>query len=90
MPEGGEAVLIFNQELRFPLLKLVSGAVFYDAGNVYPTVRDIRISEFRHSLGLGLRIAGPLGLLRADYGFNLAPRPGESRGVFTISIGQAY
>ncbi|MCJ7587928.1 MAG: translocation/assembly module TamB domain-containing protein [Candidatus Aminicenantes bacterium] len=89
MPEGGEAVLIFNQELRFPLLKPVSGAVFYDAGNVYPTVRDIRISEFRHSLGLGLRIAGPLGLLRVDYGFNLAPRPGESRGVFTISIGQA-
>lgn len=39
-PVGGQALLIFNQELRFPMrLPLLGtrlgGAVFYDAGNVY-------------------------------------------------------
>ena len=39
-PVGGQALLIFNQELRFPM-KLpfigtaLSGALFYDGGNVY-------------------------------------------------------
>jgi outer membrane protein assembly factor BamA len=89
-PEGGQDVIILNQELRFPIFKTVSGAVFYDAGNVFETAREMRLKDFRHSLGLGLRIAGPLGLVRADYGFNLAPRPGESRGVFYLSIGQAF
>jgi outer membrane protein insertion porin family len=47
-PVGGQALLIFNQELRFPMhLPLVGnrlgGAVFYDAGNVYTSVRDISL-----------------------------------------------
>ncbi|MBN2206261.1 MAG: BamA/TamA family outer membrane protein, partial [Candidatus Aminicenantes bacterium] len=88
--EGGEAVVIFNQELRFPLLGPVSGAVFYDAGNVFATAREIRISDFRHSLGLGLRFTSPIGLFRADYGFNLARRRDEPRGAFYLSVGQAF
>ena len=40
-PIGGQAELIFNQDLRFPMhLPLIGdrlgGAVFYDAGNVFP------------------------------------------------------
>jgi outer membrane protein insertion porin family len=47
-PVGGQALLIFNQELRFPMhLPLVGnrlgGAVFYDAGNVFTSVRDITL-----------------------------------------------
>ena len=45
-PIGGQALLIFNQDLRFPMhLPLIGdrlgGAVFYDAGNVFPTIRNI-------------------------------------------------
>ena len=37
---GGGATLILNQELRYQHPKTGFGAaVFYDAGNVYPTVR---------------------------------------------------
>jgi outer membrane protein assembly factor BamA/autotransporter translocation and assembly factor TamB len=89
-PEGGEAVVIFNQELRVPIIRPVSAAVFYDAGNVFATAREVRIADFRHSLGFGLRFASPIGLFRADYGFNLARRPGEPRGVFYLSVGQAF
>ncbi len=45
-PIGGQAELIFNQDLRFPMhLPLIGdrlgGAVFYDAGNVFPSIKEI-------------------------------------------------
>lgn len=45
-PVGGQALVIFNQDLRFPMhLPLIGdklgGAVFYDAGNVFPSIRTI-------------------------------------------------
>jgi outer membrane protein insertion porin family len=47
-PIGGQALLVFNQDLRFPMhLPLIGdrlgGAVFYDAGNVFPSVRKISL-----------------------------------------------
>ncbi|MDP2914798.1 MAG: translocation/assembly module TamB domain-containing protein [Candidatus Aminicenantes bacterium] len=89
-PAGGAVVFVINQELRFPILGPVSGVIFYDAGNVYSTLRDVRVGEVRHGVGLGLRVRSPIGLVRADYGINRQPRPGEKRGVFYLSIGQAF
>jgi outer membrane protein assembly complex protein YaeT len=45
-PVGGQALLIFNQDLRFPMhLPFIGdrlgGAVFYDAGNVFPSIGKI-------------------------------------------------
>jgi outer membrane protein assembly complex protein YaeT len=45
-PLGGQAMLVFNQDLRFPMhLPLIGnrlgGAVFYDAGNVFASIRKI-------------------------------------------------
>jgi len=47
-PIGGQAELIFNQDLRFPMhLPLIGnrlgGAIFYDAGNVFPSIREITL-----------------------------------------------
>jgi outer membrane protein insertion porin family len=47
-PIGGQAMLVFNQDLRFPMhLPLIGdrlgGAVFYDAGNVFPSIRKISL-----------------------------------------------
>ena len=48
-PIGGLALLIFNQELRFPM-KLpfignrLGGTVFYDGGNVYSDVNHINLN----------------------------------------------
>jgi outer membrane protein insertion porin family len=57
-PIGGQAELIFNQDLRFPMhLPLIGdrlgGAVFYDAGNVFPSIREIslRISPPAATIG---------------------------------------
>lgn len=47
-PIGGQAMLIFNQDLRFPMHlpfigNRLGGAVFYDAGNVFPSIRKISL-----------------------------------------------
>jgi outer membrane protein assembly factor BamA len=90
VPAGGAAVVVVNQELRFPIFGPASGAVFYDLGAVYPTLREIRLGDVRHGMGVGLRMMSPVGLVRADYGFNPWPRPGEKRSVLYLSIGQAF
>jgi len=89
-PEGGESVFIFNQELRYRLLPGLDGVLFYDAGNVFSEVKNLNLRQLRHSLGLGLRLRSPVGLLRFDLGFNLRPKPGEPRQVFFFSLGQIF
>ncbi|MGB9906316.1 MAG: translocation/assembly module TamB domain-containing protein [Candidatus Saccharicenans sp.] len=90
LPEGGEALVVINQELRFPIYKILKGVAFLDAGNVYSRLSDFNPGRLRTGAGLGLRLDSPLGLIRIDYGFNLKPRPGEARSTLFLSIGQAF
>jgi outer membrane protein assembly factor BamA len=53
-------------------------------------VRDFDLFEVRNTAGAWLRVRKPYFLLRADYGFKLDRRAGESRGAFFFSIGQAF
>ncbi|MGQ9801803.1 MAG: translocation/assembly module TamB domain-containing protein [Candidatus Saccharicenans sp.] len=90
LPEGGEALIVVNQELRFPIYKIFKGVAFLDAGNVYSRLSDFNPGRLRTGAGFGLRVESPLGLIRIDYGFNLKPRPGEARSTLFFSIGQAF
>jgi outer membrane protein assembly factor BamA/autotransporter translocation and assembly factor TamB len=89
IPTGGNALIIFNNELRAPLFGRFDGVIFTDIGNVYPLISDITF-DLRESAGVGLRVRTPWFLLRGDYGFVLDPRPGEKRRRFYFSIGQAF
>jgi outer membrane protein assembly complex protein YaeT len=87
-PLGGLAMLLFNNELRFPMrlpftaLRL-GGAVFYDAGNVFDSVSRISlrsrppspsdINYFSHTLGFSVRYSTPIGPVRVDLGYALNP-----------------
>ena len=77
-PGGGYAMAIANFEYRTPLrilpIKGLGTALFYDTGNVFPTVSDIHLSEFTHTAGFGLRYQTPLGPVRIDLGINLNPK----------------
>ncbi len=90
MPQGGDAVFIVNQELRFPIYKRLSGAVFLDLGNVYSKAYDLDPFNVRKSAGFGLRFNTPFVLVRFDWGFKLDRRPGESLSEVFFSIGQAF
>ena len=87
-PIGGSGLLIFNQELRFPMkLPLIGsrlgGTLFYDGGNVYSEVSNISfawkapsltdLDYFSHTVGFGLRYPTPIGPVRVDFGYQLNP-----------------
>ncbi len=88
-PSGGQCVIVLNQELRYRHRTGLGAAVFYDAGNVFALVRDARLS-LRHSVGVGLRYASPVGLIRLDVGFPIGVHPGERRIQRFLSLGQAF
>jgi outer membrane protein insertion porin family len=89
-PAGGNAVLVLNEELRYPMFWVFDGVNFIDVGNVFPRVNDFKFSELRSAWGFGLRIRNPFVVLRFDYGVKFDRRPGEKIGAFFFSIGQAF
>jgi outer membrane protein assembly factor BamA len=89
-PTGGRALLVLNQEVRFPVFKWFRGVGFVDAGNVFPTPRDIDFGQLVTSLGAGLRVSTPFGLFRVDYG-RARTNAGELRASeWTFGIGHAF
>lgn len=86
---GGEKMLNFNFELRFPLLKEqgVMGVVFFDAGQVWTEAGNYNLSDLRRSVGPGVRWYSPLGPLRLEYGWALDAEEGEKKGRWEFSVG---
>ncbi|MGE5126035.1 MAG: outer membrane protein assembly factor, partial [Betaproteobacteria bacterium] len=87
---GGQAVLVLNQELRFPIWKQLAGGVFWDAGNVWALARDFSLGDLRQNVGGGLRFMFPFGPVRLEYAFVLNRRTGESRGRLVFGLGHAF
>jgi outer membrane protein insertion porin family len=90
-PLGGNALMVINNELRFPIWKIFSGAIFSDTGNVFRRIGDLSFGRLSESLGFGIRLKTPIGPLRFDLGFLVLNRPvGEPRSRFHISFGQTF
>ncbi len=94
---GGNGLVIFNAELRFPLWRRRSlgGAVFIDTGNVFAKVSEIDLRELRRGVGFGLRWKSPVGPLRLDFAWKLRPitygnGTREAGFAWYITIGQAF
>ena len=90
VPLGGDSMLILNNELRTPLFSLIDGVGFVDIGNVWLKGTDFSFTDLRKTAGVGLRLRTKWVLIRTDYGFILDRRPGEQKGRFYFSIGQAF
>ena len=89
-PAGGNALLVLNEELRFPIAWRFRGVGFLDAGNDFATIHDFGLTTLRVGTGVGLRVQTPVALLRVDLGTPLRARPGETRLRWFFSIGQAF
>ena len=92
-PIGGKALLLFNFELMFPFfssIKNLSGAVFYDKGNVFEQRSHISWSSLRDAVGFGLRYRTPLGPIRVEVAWNLNPLEGEKEVLGFITIGHVF
>ena len=87
---GGQAVVVMNQELRFPIYKSLHGGAYYDVGNVYLSAKDLSLDDLRHSLGAGLRFVLPVGAIRLDWARVLNPQPEDRLNRFHFSFGYAF
>ena len=90
-PLGGNAVLVINNEVRFPVWGPIGGVLFADTGNVFERVRDIKPGNITQTVGVGVRLKTPVGPVRFDYGFivlNKPPNVPSSHKHFTI--GQTF
>ena len=99
LKSGGISERVFNLELLFPLSQdeksFVRGLFFFDAGNVNSESRQYnllgekepRFFDLRKSIGFGIRVITPMGVLRFEHGSKLDKRDYESpdRFEFTVS-----
>ena len=87
---GGEALLVVNQEVRFPIWgDTLSGVAFVDVGNVWQTLGDFG-SDFVVGTGVGLRASTPIGLLRLDWAVPLDRREFDPSSKVYIGFGHAF
>jgi outer membrane protein insertion porin family len=92
---GGTEIWVNNFELEAPIVKAagISTVVFFDAGNAFGDpwgVGHINVADLRTSVGFGVRWFSPIGPLRFEWGFPLAPEEDERRSVFDFSIGSFF
>lgn len=61
------AALVLNAEVRFPIWKYFSGAVFVDAGRVFERAGDVSLRDLHVDAGAGVRFTmHPSILVRVD------------------------
>jgi len=94
-PQGGNATLIFNGEVRARVTRTIDLVGFLDAGNVYDRVSNASLASIRGGAGFGVRYRSPLGQIRVDLGFKLDRQTFDNGDVerptaLHISIGQAF
>lgn len=86
---GGNKHVLANLEFLFPLIPeaKLKGVLFFDAGNAWGMGGNWFFDDLRTSVGIGIRWLSPMGPLRLEYGYNLAPEPGETHARWEFSIG---
>ena len=89
---GGNKMLLFNFEFRFPIVKSIrlTGAIFFDAGNAFDDNEAFSLTNLRKSIGFGIRWFSPMGPIRIEWGHILQRRPGEPSGNWEFGMGTFF
>ncbi len=88
---GGSALFEASTEFRFPVKKDVSGVVFLDAGNAFPSTVDLRRLSLYSGTGFGARLKTPVGPVGVDLAFKLKRDPlDRSPYYFYLFIGYSF
>lgn len=100
--QTGTFKLELNTEYRFPIISVLHGAAFIDAGNIWMLKDDplrpggtLRAKTFLRDIalgtGVGLRVDVGVMVIRGDLGYGLhAPYDTGRRGYFNIPVNKAF
>jgi outer membrane protein insertion porin family len=83
---GGRYMALYTVEQQFPIVHPLHGVLFFDAGNTWDELREVRALDLKMGAGIGFRLEIPLlGNVGFDwgYGFNRDDGP-RARGHFLI------
>jgi outer membrane protein insertion porin family len=91
-PIGATKQLIFNADFVFTISSeaKLNGVIFFDYGKGFDDGESLSIVDLRKTAGIEGRWISPFGPLRAAYGVNLDPKPGERFGVFEFTVGSLF
>jgi len=94
---GGRVLLKYGIELRYALTQdpiPVFLSTFVEAGNIFPSFREVDFLNLKRSVGFGLRLVLPaVGVIGFDvgYGFDRKSVDGEDPSwIFHFQFGRAY
>ena len=89
---GAASELIFNNDFIFTISSeaKLNGVLFFDYGKGFNDDQTVTFRDLRKTAGLEGRWISPFGPLRAAYGINLDPNPGERKAVFEFTIGSLF
>jgi outer membrane protein insertion porin family len=90
---GGDKMVIFNFELRYPIVEEagVVAAAFFDTGDVYGDDERMDLTNLRESAGLGFKWFSPMGPINLYYGWILDPKPTDSAsGGWEFSMATSF
>jgi outer membrane protein insertion porin family len=87
---GGEALLVFNHEVRFPIWRRLRGVGFLDAGNTFAEPTQMELGDLELGAGFGLRVGTPIGVLRFDFGVPVSRDASFGAGRLHFSFGQVF
>jgi len=91
IPLGGRFKVVWNLvEIRRVIYKLIGGAIFLDAGNVWSDIAHFHIKDLRLAAGPGFRANTPIGLMRFDLGINLFPDSPETTTKLHFNVGHSF
>jgi outer membrane protein assembly complex protein YaeT len=89
-PLGGLSLIETSIELRHPLVWQLSGAVFFDCGQVSVHSFDIPVDSLQCGYGPAVSLNTPVGPARVDIGFPTKTPRGDNNYQFYFSIGQFF
>ncbi|HUN59430.1 MAG TPA: BamA/TamA family outer membrane protein [Candidatus Binataceae bacterium] len=89
-PLGGLSLIETSIELRHPLIWKLSGAAFFDCGQVSVHSFDLPVDALQCGYGPAVSLNTPVGPARVDVGFPTKTPRDDSSYQFYFSIGQYF